>query len=311
MSLLEEGYARAKALTRRHSKSFYFASLALFGERRRAAFALYAFCRHIDDIVDGEGGGAPSSLANRLEVARAAVASLYDGEEVSHGGLPWHASEWAAFRDVVQRYRIPQRPFDQLISGMEMDLTINRYADVAELDLYCYRVAGVVGLMMTYILGFRDAACLPDAVALGQAMQLTNILRDVREDFDRGRVYLPAEVLAAHGVTEADLRAGVVTDAWRALMQEQIARARTLYAQAERGIPYLTGFGSQRVVRLMAVIYGAILERIEALDYDVFRSRAYLPLMGKVQKALGVILGRGRFRALPSPAPSPARGLAR
>jgi phytoene synthase len=168
-------------------------------------------------------------------------------------------------------------------------------------------VAGVVGLMMTYILGFRDAACLPDAVALGNAMQLTNILRDVKEDFGRGRLYLPAETLAAHGLSEAEVAAGVVTDAWRAFMREQVARARLLYVQAERGVPYLTGFGSQLVVRLMSAIYGAILERIEAQDYDVFRSRAYLPLSGKVAKATKVILTSSIGRSLPGPNRSLAR----
>lgn len=260
--LVAEGYARAKALTRRHSKSFFFSSIALFGARRRGAFALYAFCRRLDDVVDGDNAGdgtvvAPvqpvSALSERLAHARALVSSLYRPDApVPTQGLPWHESELAAFRDTVMRFHVPERPLQELISGMEMDLTWQRYATFDELRLYCYRVAGVVGELMTPVLGYADERCLPYAVDLGVAMQLTNILRDVKEDLSRGRVYLPADELRAFGLSEhALLRAaqgGPLPEGWRDFMQLQVARARALYDRAQLGVPDLRGFGSQRLL---------------------------------------------------------------
>ena len=173
-ALARRGYARAKQLTAKHSKSFFFSSLGLFGARRRAAFAVYAFCRRLDDLVDGdnEGDGSVSApgdeLAQRLDLARFAVASLYGaslpGPEFV---LPWHDDELAALRDTIERFRIPQEPLQELINGMEMDLTKSRYASFEELRLYCYRAAGVVGLMMTCVLGFDDERCLPSAASCG------------------------------------------------------------------------------------------------------------------------------------------------
>ncbi|MEW6432544.1 MAG: phytoene/squalene synthase family protein [Myxococcota bacterium] len=321
-ALVHEGYARAKAVTRRHAKSFFFSSVALFGQRRRAAFALYAFCRRLDDLVDGDNAGdgrvaapaaVPSQLSERLALARSSVAALYGRESTGvFRELPWHESEFAAFRDTVERYGIPERPFQELINGMEMDLVKSRYATYEELELYCYRVAGVVGLMMTPVLGYRDERCLAYAADLGTAMQLTNILRDVKEDLARGRVYLPQDELAAHGVTDDMLAAGAVTPQWRGFMRAQVARARTLYARAARGVPDLTGFGSQRVVRLMGTLYGGILDVIEARDFDVFSSRASVPFGRKLALAAGVLLTPNPKRPSLSPRGEGRReGLAR
>lgn len=304
-SLVAQGYERAKALTRFHAKSFFFSSAALFGERRRGAFALYAFCRRLDDLVDGDNRGdgsiaapveLPSQVSERLALARAAVSSLY-GRETSPvwSSLPWHESEVAAFRDTVLRYGIPERPFQELISGMEMDLTRSRYATFEELHLYCYRVAGVVGEMMTPVLGHADDRCLPFAADLGVAMQLTNILRDVKEDLQRGRIYLAADELAAFGIRESELEGwargdAAPNDSWSRFMQFQIARARAYYQRSLFGVPDLRGFGSQSVVRLMGTIYGGILDAIEAQDLDVFARRAHVATAGKVGRALSVLL---------------------
>lgn len=298
-ALLDEGYARARALTRHHSKSFYFSSVALFGERRRAAFALYAFCRRLDDLVDGDNAGdgtvltpdaAPEELQARLARARATVSALYDASPRDAAEGPWHPAEFAAFQDTVRRYGIPEQPFQDLISGMEMDLTKSRYATFEELRLYCYRVAGTVGLMMTPVLGYSDARCLPFAADLGIAMQLTNILRDVKEDLSRGRVYLPADELAAFGLDEAALARGEVTEPWVRFMRFQVQRARSFYARALHGVPSLQGFGSRRLVRLMASVYGGILGDLEARGFDVFSARAHVPLPRKLALAAGVFL---------------------
>ncbi|RKH15713.1 phytoene/squalene synthase family protein [Corallococcus praedator] len=292
-ALIAQGYRRARVVTRHHAKSFFFASYLLFGQRKKAAFALYAFCRRLDDLVDaGESAleGSPLDLPTRLARARERVAQVYlslpelaskelgppsSRQPAADAPSPWEPSEFAALRHSIHLYRIPEQPFQDLISGMEMDLTKQRYETWEELELYCYRVAGVVGLMLTPVLGCEDERAVEPAADLGRAMQLTNILRDVREDLERDRVYLPAEELRAFGLTEDDLRRGQVDARWRDFMRFQIQRARAYYARAAGGVKYLTGFGSQRMVRLMGGIYGDILRDIEARDYDVFSGRAH------------------------------------
>jgi phytoene synthase len=306
-ALVESGFRLARTVTRHHAKSFYFASYLLFGQRRKAAFALYAFCRRLDDMVDGDSGGAvvPYDLPVRLAKARQMVAEVYlpmpdlaspvlespaERLMTAEAQSPWDAGEFAALKYCIREYRIPEQPFQDLISGMEMDLTKNRYATWEELELYCYRVAGVVGLMMTPVLGCSDARAVEPAADLGRGMQLTNILRDVREDLERGRVYLPAEELAAFGLTEDDLRRGEVDARWRDFMRFQVGRARAYYERAAGGVKYLQGFGSQRMVRLMGAIYGDILREIEARDYDVFRERAYVPGRRKLALAAAAMV---------------------
>ncbi len=288
MNQTDAGYLSARAVTRHHAKSFYFSSIALFGARRRGAFALYAFCRRLDDLVD-QPGTEPAALPGLLERARELVNGLFTLGEVK-ALHPWPETELHAFLDTIERYGIRQQPFLDLIDGMQMDLTIDRYATWADLDLYCYRVAGTVGLMMAPLLGTTHTVALNHAADLGRAMQLTNILRDVKEDLGRGRIYLPQEDLKNFDVSEADLEAGVLNDQMRGLLALQISRARTLYASAQQGVPYLSGLGSQRVVRLMGEIYGGILDVIEERDLDVFTARASLPTSGKLLKLAKVLL---------------------
>jgi len=286
-----EGYRRAHALTRAHAKSFHFASWALGGARRRGALALYAFCRRLDDLVDEPQAGA--DLTARLARARMLVAAVHGAAPIGDADVPppFHPAEVAALRDTVRRFAIPEAPFQDLVSGVEMDLTVTRYPDRAALDLYCYRVAGTVGLMMVPLLGYDDAAALGPAADLGRAMQLTNILRDVGEDLGRGRIYLPQDELAAAGITEAQLHAGRVDERWVGFMRGQVARARALYARAVCGIPLLHGARSRLTVRLMAAVYGDILRVIEAQGCDVFRRRAVVPGRRKLVLAAGALRG--------------------
>jgi phytoene synthase len=179
-----------------------------------------------------------------------------------------------AFRRTVRERSIPRNLFEALLDGMEMDLDVTRYATFHDLDRYCYRVAGVVGLMMTHVFGYRSERCWPNALALGTAMQLTNILRDVAEDLRMGRIYLPQDELARFGVDEAQLAEGSVNDNFRALMRFQIDRARRYYQEAEAGIPWLIGDSSRLTVRVMARLYGGILGAIERQGLDVFQARA-------------------------------------
>jgi phytoene synthase len=277
------GYRRARAVTRCHAKSFHFASHALSPERRAAAVALYAFCRRLDDLVDGPALGCrPADLAERLACARALVRSLHGGPALGSVPAPFDADECAALHDSVRRWGIPEAPFQELITGVGMDLTVRRYPTFAELDVYCYRVAGTVGLLIAPVLGCRDPAALGAAADLGRAMQLTNILRDVREDMERDRVYLPQAELAAAGLTEDDLVAGRADGRFRDFMRRQIARARRYYASGLAGVPALADARCRLTVRLMAAVYGDILRVIEAQHYDVFRRRPVVPTRRKL-----------------------------
>ena len=253
-----------RRITRHHARTFYFASACLPRATRVHAYAVYGFCRWADDGVDHARDRAEAAV--RLDQARDALDLAY-GSAVAPPGL-------LAFRRTVRDRGIPRPLFDALLDGMAMDLDVTRYQDFAALDLYCYRVAGVVGLMMTHIFGYRTAACFPNALALGTAMQLTNILRDVAEDWGRGRVYLPQDELIRLGVSETQIAEGRVDDRFRALIRFQIDRARRYYAEAEAGIPALLGASSRMTVRVMGRTYGGILDAIERLDLDVFRARA-------------------------------------
>ena len=275
-SLLAPGTARGervcRRITRQYAKTFYFASACLPRETRRHAYAVYGFCRWADNGVDEASDLADAT--RKVEQARRVLESAYGDRSVPHG--------LEAFRRTVRERTIPKPLFDALLDGMAMDLSTTRYTDFAALDLYCYRVAGVVGLMMTHVFGFKGEQCLPRALALGTAMQLTNILRDIAEDWSRGRLYLPQDELAAAGITEAQIAEGQCDSRFRDFMRDQIARARGYYAESESGIPDLIGASSRLTVRVMGRLYGGILAAIERLDYDVFRSRAYVPRRTKL-----------------------------
>ena len=208
-----------RRITRHYAKTFYFASACLPRATRGHAYAVYGFCRWADNGVDDARDRAEAAV--RLGAARAAL-------DLAYGDCRDLAPGLRAFRRTVRLRGIPRHLFDDLLDGMAMDLDITRYPDFAALDRYCYRVAGVVGLMMTHVLGFTSDRCLPNALALGTAMQLTNILRDVAEDFALGRVYLPQDELARFGVAEANLADGRLTEPLRALIRFQIDRARRL-----------------------------------------------------------------------------------
>jgi phytoene synthase len=277
---MEGAFRTCQAYTREHAKSFYFASHVLPREKRMASYAVYAFCREADNIVDV--GATPESAA-RLEELRQQLARVYGAP----GALRPHL---AALRETVAAYAIPREYFLDLIRGVEMDLTRSRYDRFEDLKEYCYCVASVVGLMMAKIFGVSDGSAYRHAADLGTAMQLTNILRDIREDHAMGRIYLPQEDLAGRGYAEADLARGVVDDRFRDLMRFQIARAREYYAAAEPGIPMLTNDGSRFCARLMSTTYAGILTAIERNGYDVFARRAYVPAAGKLRIALGAAL---------------------
>ncbi len=267
--LLQKAYALCKDITAEHSLSFYMASRLLPEEKRQAVRALYAFCRITDDIVDNPEGNVQQNL---LQWHRHAFSDNPPQQE-------WVALAWA---DTRQRYRIPVRYAEQLIGGVSRDLYQNRYETFAELATYSYGVASTVGLMSMHIIGFSAPKAISYAVKLGLALQMTNILRDVGEDWRRGRLYLPKEELATFGLTEADIAAGVVTEKWREFMRFQIDRTRQLYEEAWPGIKMLHKDG-RFAIAAAAGLYRGILKRIEANDYDVFHYRAFVSKWDKLK----------------------------
>lgn len=269
---LQSAYAYCKQITQLNSRTFYLACGLLAPEKRRAIYAMYAFCRSTDDLVDKAQQHV--NVEQLMGNWRGRLANYHPS---AHDPVP------LAWADAQRRYNIPHGYADQLIEGITRDLRQNRYESFAELTEYCYGVASTVGLMSMHVIGFRDKAALPYAVKLGIALQLTNILRDVGEDWRSGRLYLPQDELEEFGVSEAAIAEKRVDKAWREFMRFQIARARQLYAEAQPGIAMLDADG-RFAIGAAAGLYRAILESIEANDYDVFRQRAYVSAWGKVRR---------------------------
>ncbi|MBK9923856.1 MAG: phytoene/squalene synthase family protein [Anaerolineales bacterium] len=268
---LRIAYKQAEQITAEHSKSFYFASGLLPEEKRSAVRALYAFCRTVDDIVDES---TDDQRESQLDYWRGMIehASFSDDDLVA-----------AAWADTLTRYHIPRHYALQLIDGVNRDLTQSRYQTFDELATYCYGVASTVGLMSMYIVGFKKNEAVPYAIKLGVALQMTNILRDIGEDYRNGRLYLPREELAFYGIREQDIAEGRITDNWRQFMKFQIERTRQLYAESWEGVKMLEREG-QLAIGAASVFYQGILDEIEKNDYDVFTQRASLSAIGKVSK---------------------------
>jgi phytoene synthase len=262
-------YCQQKAA--QSGSSFYYSFLFLPPERRRAITALYAFCREVDDVVD-----EPIDPT----VARAKLAWWRDEIGTAFAGTPQHPVA-RALAPVVASYHLPQAHFQTVIDGMTMDLDYSRYRDFAELEGYCHRVAGVVGLMSAEIFGYANPATRQYARDLGIAFQLTNIVRDVGEDARRGRIYLPQDELARHGVTDAGLLKGESSAACRALVAEQVARARTWYERALGALPDEDAL-AQRPGLIMAAIYRALLDAIARDGYRVLDHRIALTPLRKL-----------------------------
>ncbi len=272
--VLEEAYAHCELITAAHSRSFHMASALLPAPKRRAVRALYAFCRITDDIVD-EGD------ENReTELQRWRTRSLSNTPPVDD----LVALAWA---DTRHRFAVPVRYAEQLIEGVTRDLTQTRYTTFDELTGYCYGVASTVGLMSMHIIGYAGNHALPYAIKLGVALQLTNILRDIGTDWQLGRLYLPQEELEFFGLTEEDIAQGEVTEKWRTFMTYQIERNRQLYAEALPGIHMLNGDG-RFAIAAAAELYRAILDDIEANDYNVFNRRSFVNTWGKVGRLPGI-----------------------
>lgn len=265
---LERSYADAEAVTATWARSFHFASRFLPDAKKRAIFALYDYCRHADNLVDLRGDRPVEEVRADLTELEATIRRL-------HAGEPPADPRWLALHDTLHRHEIPLSPLVELLTGVGMDLGPVAFDDFATLERYSRYVAGGVGLMIGPVLGAPRDAFLEPGVGLGIAMQLTNVLRDVGEDLERDRVYLPREELARFGLDRAALERREVTPAWREFMRFQVDRARRYYAHADQVWPLFPSDGSRLAVRLMQRVYAAILTRIERNDYDVFSRRAF------------------------------------
>jgi phytoene synthase len=270
------GRAECWEILRIHGKTFHLMARLLGPARGGDIAALYAFARTADDAVDVPApGDTPERIRERLrgmllELRRAAA------------GQSLHP-RFVVLGEAIRRHGIPLQPFDDLVAGLLMDLDGVRYRTFADLELYCYRVAGTVGLMITPVAGYRPgSAALEHAKTLGTAMQLTNILRDVGEDLALGRVYLPDEDLARFGLTHADLDTRRVDARFRALMEFEIERAQRLYEEGLALIPLLETARGRLAFQFAVDAYSAILGRIRANGHDVFRHRASLSLAEKL-----------------------------
>ena len=281
---IESAYKYCENVTKIHAKSFYFAAKFLPKPKRRAVYPIYAFCRHVDDEIDEIGDGGESEAIRAVEKWKHKLKQVYACEKQSAEGSDNNQDQnsvFTAWSDLLKTYKIPQNLPLELMQGVLMDTHIKRYKTFDELCIYCYRVASTVGLMSSEILGYSDKSALRYAEAMGIAMQLTNILRDVKEDAAMGRIYLPQEDLKRFNVSEKQIFAGEMNENFVEMMKFQITRARDFYRNGEKGIALLEK-DSRFTVLLAARIYSRILDEIERQNYDVFSRRASTTFSQKI-----------------------------
>ncbi|XP_021824863.1 phytoene synthase 2, chloroplastic-like [Prunus avium] len=290
--LLNQAYDRCGEVCAEYAKTFYLGTLLMTPERRRAVWAIYVWCRRTDELVDGPNASYITPKA--LDRWEKRLTDLFEGR-------PYDMYD-AALSDTVSKYPVDIQPFKDMVEGMRLDLRKSRYQNFDELYLYCYYVAGTVGLMSVPVMGISPESKASTetvynaALALGIANQLTNILRDVGEDARRGRVYLPQDELAQAGLSDDDIFRGKVTEKWKMFMKGQIKRARMFFDEAEKGVSELNS-ASRWPVWASLLLYRQILDAIEANGYDNFTKRAYV---GKAKKLVSLPVAYGRAVIGPS-----------
>ncbi len=280
-------FEHVRLLTSHWSKSFYFSARFLPAERRWATYALYGFCRFADNLIDNPRNRSNAELINEVAYFSRELKLAYRSGESEHPIIK-------PFIVVAKKYGIPvEYPLD-LLRGIQMDIEITRYETFDQLYVFCYRVASVVGLMMTHVMGYKDDKAFDYAEKLGVAMQLTNILRDVKEDKEMGRIYLPQEELRQFGITEEDVINEIFNEKFRRFVKFQVDRAHDYYYEANKGISMLNT-ESQFAIYSASKIYQEILRKIEGRDYNPFLGRVFVPLIKKFAILMQEVL---RTRAL-------------
>jgi phytoene synthase len=280
---LAKSYAECKRLNAQHGKTYYLATLLLPPAKRPFVHALYGFARYADEIVDDLASTlSDAQKAEALEKWGASViADIKSGKSHDHIG--------AALVDTVKRFDIPISYFEAFLKSMQMDLTITQYQSYEDLMEYVYGSAAVIGLQMLPILGTLSDEAYVAAEKLGVAFQLANFIRDVGEDLDRGRVYLPLQELARHGVTRQMLEARNLTPEIKSALNEQIARVRQLQAEASSGIKLLSP-ESRACIEAASELYCGIVDEVEKIDYEIFKKRAKTSTWRRVKVALPAYL---------------------
>lgn len=279
---LEASYRCAEALTRSRARNFYYSFVALPREKRRALCAVYAFMRHCDDIADGAAGTA--SKREMLRMWRTQLDLALSGDFRANAILP-------AFHDSVRRFAVPAEYFHWVIDGAEMDLSNDSYETFDDLYRYCFNVASAVGLVCIQIFGFKEERAKKYAEHCGIAFQLTNILRDIKEDAQMGRIYLPGEDLERFRYTAEDLRRGTMDERFCALMTFEANRAQEYYSQARNLLPLVDEISRPSLWAMME-IYGRILKKIVRRQYNVFGKRIHLSKPEKIAIALKALATR-------------------
>jgi len=265
----------ARSLTAHFSKIFYLSTCLLPRHKRWATFALYGFCRHIDNLTDIPRERSDKEIVRELNYLEAEIKTAYRTGESEHPVVGPYIS-------VAKKYDIAQQYSLELIKGVQMDTHINRYETFDDLYLFAYRVAGVVGLMMSPLLGFKNPNAMKYAEKLGVAMQLTNILRDIREDKEMDRIYIPQDEIRMFGLDENHFFEEKMSKSFRNLMKFQVDRAHTLYDEADKGIKMLDR-DAQFAIYSASKIYRGILKKIELQNYDPFKGRVFVPQSKKFQ----------------------------
>ena len=274
---LKKAYRYCRDQAREKAGNFYYSFVFLPPAKKRAIYALYAFCQAGDQMADEGTGGPGGAGITDLSFLRDKLNACYRGEADSPLYLALH--------DTVRRFDLPQEPFLELIGGMESDLDFRGFDNFEELKEYCYKVASTVGLLCVEIFGYEDDAVKDYAVNLGIALQLTNIIRDIREDYLNGRIYLPREDLAEFGYSESDLIADLENDRFYELMNFQYRRALSFYDKADATLPKRE-LKAQIASEIMKRIYRELLEKIKRENFPVFQKRVSLPAGLKIKTAL-------------------------
>jgi phytoene synthase len=270
---LNSSYDYCMNLFGHHAKSFSFASRYLEPEERRSIAALYAFCRLADDFAD-EVELPKDRIEQELAILKDLTTRMAKGEAISH-------PLFTAFGHTLNKYKIPVNYLHDLIEGVRMDINLTEIDTIKELDKYCYQVASVVGIMMCHVWRRIEPQTLERAADLGHAMQLTNILRDIDEDYRNGRIYIPAETRREFRVDMSDFVKREVSPNFKWLVKHEIARARGFYAKAEIGIQDLPP-AAAFTVKVAGRVYGEIMNEIEHMNYEVFSKRAVVPKWKKL-----------------------------
>lgn len=281
-TLEEDAYKYCQNITYTCAKTFYFASYFLSHKKRKACYAVYAFCRYVDDLVDNAPHGTlQENIRTLVSNWQSAIQNVYNGQIDFNNHDHDTVLVMIAWADTLKNYSIPKHLPEELIEGVLMDTYLDRFNTFEDLYTYCYKVASVVGLMTSEIFRYSSPKALAHAIDLGIAMQLTNICRDISEDADRGRIYIPLDELKTFGISEEDILMKRFSPALTELMKFQIERANTYYDSADIGIAYLEK-DSRLTVQLMSTNYRRILNKIAKMNFNPFLKRAHLNFSEKL-----------------------------